>query len=287
MEYTKNWKKIKKRTGLPDISIRKHDIASSVANLVLAGFSILILRLPIWALPIAFIVSDILLMPLDYVITTLIPDYKKKRQNDIGWLKKRNGKLESLIEKYDRRKSQTHSSRWEAYLYDACTTYTKEHQKNETRIKEIEEENKKKQEELLQEQNVYAKINASKMEQISSVIQDLKRITIPGPLEDQGITLENVVEKSKAIKKLLKARPESVERSAGAFLLYGRELVDILKDIKDMDEDTQVSYIPRIKEALDVYEEYLDRTKERIEKGEAVKMTVDLNVFINELKNNN
>lgn len=287
MEYTKNWKKIKKRTGLPDISIRKHDIASSVANLVLAGFSILILRLPIWALPIAFIVSDILLMPLDFAITTLIPDYKKKRQNDIGWLKKRNGKLESLIEKYDRRKSQTHSYRWEAYFSDACITYTKEHQKNETRIKEIEEENKKKQEELLQEQNVYAKINASKMEQISSVIQDLKKITIPEPLESQGITLEDVVEKSKAIKKLLKARPESVDRSAGAFLLYGRELVDILKDIKDMDEDTQVSYIPRIKEALDVYEEYLDRTKERIEKGEAVKMTVDLNVFINELKNNN
>lgn len=287
MDYTKNWKKIRKRTGLPDISIKKHDIASTVANLAMAFLAIVVLPIPIWALPIAFIVSDILLMPIDFVITTLIPEHRKKKQDDIRWLKKRNKKLQALVDKYARRMHQPNSARWHSYFSDAHTIYKNEMEKNAARIEKIEEEDKKKREELEKRQDVYAKINETKMDQIKAVISELGKITMPKTLADAGISLDSVVEKSKQVKKLLKTRPESVDRTAGTFLLYGRELIDILKDIRGMDEETQASYIPKTQEAVNEYEKYLDRAKERIEKGETVKTTVDLNVLINELKNSN
>lgn len=257
--------------------IKKHEIINLIINIVLASLCIFVFKLPLWALPIAFIVCDILMMPLNILFIRVIPNMKEKIRS-IDYYIKRNQKLVKMIEeKRDKLEDLPYRSSQKTYLKNDIRALENELLSNEDKIKSL-------QKEQTTVTSAYDKIAKDNKDKIAEIITLLGSFKLTNAMKEEGINLSEVVAKSRKIKNLLNEKPQMMDISTTTFNLYGAELLNILQDVKAMDHEEQPGYFDKIKELIYEYELHLDRLEERIRKDDYIKTNVDINVLLKEIK---
>lgn len=274
-EDEKSWNEEINKT-LVSHQIKRHDIINIVINIIMASLCIFIFDLPLWALPIAFIACDILLLPLNIVLFKVIPE-RRKRINNVNYYIRRNKKLVKLIKKYtEKLETLPYRGNYRSIIKNDITTMSNELLENEKRIAEL-------QNQKTTVTSAYEKIAKSNKEKIMETVCLISSFKITVSMKEAGINLSNIVDKSKKIIKIIDEKPEMVDATITTFNLYGSELLNILQSVKAMDKEEQVNYFDKIKELIYEYELHLDRLEERIKKNDFIKTNVDINVLLNEI----
>lgn len=264
------------RKNLSEYSIKKHEIVNIAINIILAIVAIFVLKLEWYLLPIAFIVCDILLMPLNILFVRVIPNIRLSH-NDIAYFTKRNEKLVKLIDKQKKKLDKDKTMFERSVIRNDIEKMEDELLSNEKRIAQLTEE-------ATTVTTVYDKIAKDNREKIYQIIAMLSAYKPSEVMKDAGIDLAGIVEKSKRIKEILKKKPEAVDMAVTTFNLYGDDLVSVLQSLKSADEEEQLASINQLKEVIYEYELHIDRLEDRIKKGERVRTQVDLSVLLREIK---
>lgn len=329
--------------NLSEYIIHKHEMINVLLNIIIALWCIFILDLEIYFLPIAYIILDIALIPLNIFFVRYLPsrfmscNSIKSLERKKKSLKKRQERLyKKTIHKYPdnkdlllyaieliddeiddlsptddikkinelkERKNTLENIIYNVHDYDDYYDYTPKKDKNISLLinentwinrkidlinKKIEELKKEKKQleikEDVQTSNIYEKINNNNKEIIKNTINELINTKLSKELINNEISLKKVIKKSKDIYKILEDRPQYIDSATTTFKIYGIELINILKNIENMDIEEKREYYSKVDELIVEYELHLDRLKEKISKDDAFKTNVDINVLMSELK---
>ena len=273
-KYEEDWEK-EISNNLSDYTIYKHEIANVILNIILAVICVFVLKLKVWMLPIAFIVCDALLTPLNILFVRIIPNINKNL-NTVKGLEKRNRKLAKMITKQRDRINGDKIAFFDPRVYkDSVRRMESEMLYNEEQITRLNEE-------LVSVSNVYAKIANDNKSKIEKVISEIASFKLNELMIHHELTLDGVVIAQRKVAEVLEKKQEAIDISTTAFF-YGEQLLEVLENCKKSNTEKQLEYIPEVKKLIHEYELHLNRLKERIERDEHLQMKVDIKVLMSEL----
>lgn len=259
--------------------IKRHEFICVILNIVIAIMVFFVFKLSIWEAVIVFVITDIVFAIIDTYLVVLKPKNLEKKYNNKLFLIKRNKYLGRKIKKLQRILS-TDNSNIHFYKRSGIRAdidrMESEVLRNEKTIKNLTE-----QEEC--STNVYKQIEQKNKNNIKDIIENISNIRITNLMKENGISVKNVKLKTEQIALILEEKPEAIDIATTSICLYGKELVSIIENIKQMEEEDQVEYFEKIKLVIKEYEEHLDRLEDRIKKENNIKINVDINVLLSEL----
>lgn len=324
--------------NLSQYTIYKHEMINVLLNIIIALWCIFILDLKVYLLPIAYVILDITLIPLNIFFVRYLPN-RLGSYNSIKSLEKKEKRLKKrqerlykkTIHKYPENKDlllyaieliddeiddlsskndikkinelKERKNTFENIIYNTDDNYIPKKNKNISLLineiiwidqklhfidKKVEELKKEKKQLEIKEDmplsNVYERINNNNKEIIKNTINELINTKLSNELINNEISLKKVIKKSKDIYKILEDRPQYIDSAITTFKIYGIELINILKNVENMDIEEKREYYSKIDELIVEYELHLDRLKEKISKDDAFQTNVDINVLMSELK---
>lgn len=276
--YKDDWEREIERK-MYNYQIRHHEKANIIINLIIAFLVFFVFKLPTWIAVIAFLIFDVICVGINVYLVRIVPELIKAKSKNKNFLEKRNNILRKEIEKQQKLLSKK-LKHYPAYNRSAIRAdidgMESEILKNEKLIKEmVEEENIA--------NNVYKQIEKENKNNIQTTIDMLINLKLSNTMKDYGISLTEVKDKTKQIVKLLEEKPEGIEAASTSICLYGRELINIIEDVKSMDKEDQEEYFDKIKLVIEEYYKHLDRLEDRIKKENYIKTNVDINVLLDEI----
>jgi hypothetical protein len=234
--------------------------------------------LPLFLLPIAFIICDIILTIVNIIVYKIIPNYFENC-NNVNILEKQNVKLRKRIEKTQKYIDNNELSRSKRNCYLTDLHYN-EHilHRNEEKIKNINEQQKEIQEqESVNEKDIYTNTYKNKLEEYNDIISKLNDVS-------RGNGLSKLIQKMNNIMDLIQQKPENIEYLNTTFNIYSTELLNIIYNIDNIKGKEKENYKIKLKEIVDEFSEYLDRIEEKIQTNTLFKMNVDMEVLLEQLK---
>lgn len=256
-----------------------------IINTVICFICVFILKLDYWLLPIAYILTDILLFNAEKIMITYY--YNMYESSDTP---EKLSKLISKIEKLHSKKSQLYSTEKEkasnsySYDYSYIEGLRDEISVLDSNLSRLNKRLKTYQEQELLKSDVVAKKEIENVEGFRKIIS-----AVEGSIyENLSDTFKQYIKKSISITKELL---EEIENNKGAFDLvhttfnvYFSELVNVITQIGSLSADQQIYYIKTLEEVLKEYEEHIDRLKERVKSFNQKSIDVNLSTLLTELK---
>ena len=282
-------------TSVPDSKRQNHEIYNFSLNIISFAIAFHFFHFNLIGLTISFIVCDIVLGFLDNLIFNIKPQIHNYKMKDILYAQKYVESLEKKLKKYEPKYQKCLSEycrncRHSYYQNDSCyhprylkcsivtkyeytkNLYVEEKKALDKRLKEIEEENLKKEK----------KISSDFQNKLDYFDTLKKRYTYF--VETENMTyLEKIINELSLLVDNLNNKPEALKIIPNTLYIYLDELQTIVDKIISLPEEKKNEYVKDIEKISNALSENIKYTTKRILNYQVEDIEVGINVLLSEL----